>query len=115
MPGMEKSIRVRILEREFGLRIHHENEEETRQIATFVDARMRAFRRAHPEQPELTAAIITALTIAEELVTLRAHHDEHLDDLESTLSALSDDLDAVLAQAPLPPSNDAPDPDSPES
>ncbi|HET6567515.1 MAG TPA: cell division protein ZapA [Rhodothermales bacterium] len=99
MPEQEKAIRVRILDREFGLRIHHDSEDETREIAAYVDARMQAFRRAHPEQPELTAAIISALAIAEELFTAREQYEAQWSTLEGELSALDDHLASALPPA----------------
>ncbi len=92
----EKSIRVRVLDREFGLRVQEENEAVTREIAAYVDARMRAFRRTHPEHPEITAAIITALAIAEELYTLRDEQQKTLRLLENQIGALDEQLAAVL-------------------
>lgn len=92
----EKSIRVRVLDREFGLRVHEESETATREIAAYVDAKMRAFRRSHPEHPEITAAIITALAIAEELHALKDEHRATLRTLENQIGALDDQLAAAL-------------------
>ena len=93
---MEKSIRVRILNREYPLRVQEHDEGPTRQMAAYVDARMRAFKQAHPDQPEVVAAVMVALAFAEELQSSRDAHD-HL------LAAL-DTLDADLAQALAPAS-----------
>lgn len=93
---MEKSIRVRILNREYPLRVQEHDEGPTRNMAATVDARMRAFKQEHPDQPEVVAAVMVALSFAEELQSTRDVYD-HL------LTAL-DTLDADLAQA-LTPAN----------
>ena len=49
-----KSIRVHILGREYALRVQEEDEAFTREVASFVNARMEQFRDNHPEQAELT-------------------------------------------------------------
>jgi cell division protein ZapA len=92
----EKSIRVHVLDREFGLRVKVENEAATREIAAYVDARIRAFRRAHPEHSEITAAIITALAIAEELYAAKDEHEGALGLLENQIDALDEQLAEVL-------------------
>ena len=68
---MEKPIRVRVMSREFALRVRPEDEAATREFVAYVDGKMRRFREAHPEQSELTAAIIAALALAEELYAAR--------------------------------------------
>ncbi len=94
---MEKSIRVRILDRAYGLRVEEEHEQETREISGFVDARLQAFRRAHPDQPELTAAVITAMAITEELFAAREQQVSAADSLDARLDELTTILDAALA------------------
>lgn len=90
---MAKPIRVRILGRDYALRVREEDEAATRKVAAFVDERMTAFMKAHPEQPELTTAIISALTIAEELFTLTEKHEKLVRALDEELVY----LDAKLA------------------
>jgi cell division protein ZapA len=92
---MDKPIRVRVLGREFALRVREDDEATMRDIAAFVDVRMQAFRNAHPDQPELTASIIVALGIAEELFALRDRNQD-AGALDDVLDALSDVLDAAL-------------------
>ena len=94
---MGHSIRVRVLNREFSLLIRSQDETLTRELAEFVDSKMREFRRAHPEQPELTAAIITALAIAEELFTEREQHDRFKQLMNEELGGLSEVLGEALA------------------
>lgn len=91
-----KSIRISILGRDYALRVREEAEEQTRNLARFVEERMRQFKEAHPEQAELTTAVITALTLAEELHDLRAERDDAEAQLDAELDALADRLAGVL-------------------
>lgn len=91
-----KSIRVNILGREYALRVHEEDETQTRELARFVEERMRRFQKAHPEQAELTTAIITALALAEELHDLRAEQEETQQSLDAELDLLADRLANAL-------------------
>ena len=104
-----KSIRVHILGREYALRVREGEEKTTRNLAAQVNARMEAFKDAHPEQAELTTAVITALTMAEEisdlkeeLETSRDTQDARHEALNRTLSLLSDRLTAALPSGALP-------------
>ncbi len=99
---MEKPIRVRILGREFALRVAEEHEQTTREIAALVDERMQAFKDAHPEQPEMTAAIITALALAEENRVLQDEHAQRCAELEAQLDRWSDRLGQALPEPSAP-------------
>lgn len=91
-----KSIRVQIMGREYALRVHEEDEAFTREIASFVNARMEQFREAHPEQAELTTAVITALALAEELHTQEEEQAGGTEALHDEIDRLSGRLDRVL-------------------
>lgn len=104
---MERSIRVRILGRDYPLRVRQEEDEAaTREMAGSVDARMQAFKRQHPDQPDLVAAVVTALSFAEELATLREATDADTTALDGVLAALDRRLAEALADAP--PANGQP-------
>lgn len=94
---MAHSIRVRVLNREYSLVVKRQDEERTRELAAFVDSKIREFRRAHPEQPEVTATIITALAIAEELFTERDQRAEVEGVLEDELGEMAKKLNEALA------------------
>lgn len=96
MSEATKSIRVHILGREYALRVSEEDEEHTRQVAAFVNARMEKFKDAHPEQAELTTAVITALALAEELHIVREDHEMGAGTLHDELDALADRLADVV-------------------
>jgi cell division protein ZapA len=96
-----KSIRVQILGRKYALRVREKDEAHTRRVAASLDARMHQFSQEHPEQAELTTAVMTALSLAEELCLQREQHDDDA-------SALADELD-MLAQRLAEAAPDSPD------
>lgn len=94
---MPNSIRIRIQNRDFSLVVESKDEERTRELAAYVDSKIREFRRAHPEQPEVTAAIITAMAIAEELFTERDQRADLEDLLKEELGDMAKKLNEALA------------------
>ncbi len=96
---MPKSIRVNILGREYALRVKEDHGVRTREVAEHVDARMTAFRKAHPEQAKLTTAVITALALADELHHLRRQHAQEHTAADAEMNALADRLAEVLPAA----------------
>lgn len=94
-----KSIRVHILGREYALRVQEDDEAFTREMASFVNARMEQFRDAHPEQAELTTAVITALALAEELHTMKEEQAGGTKAVNEELDRLSNQLGGVLDDA----------------
>ncbi|MFB6273449.1 MAG: cell division protein ZapA [Salinibacter sp.] len=98
-----KSIRVHILGREYALRVEEGDEAHTRRIAASVDTRMQNFKEAHPEQAELTTAVMTALTLAEELFLQREQYEDGTTALNKELERLSQQLD----EATPPPHDEA--------
>jgi len=92
-----KSIRVHILGREYGLRVQEDDEAFTREMASFVNARMEQFRDNHPEQAELTTAVITALALAEELHTQEEERTDRTQAMNEQLDRLADRLGAAVA------------------
>lgn len=94
---MEKSVRVKILGREYGLRVQEDDEELTHEIATYLDSKMRLFRDAHPEQQDITTAVIAGLAVTEELFTNQSRITNDRDEVDRQLDELSDLLDDVLS------------------
>lgn len=93
---MEKSIRVRILGREYGLRVDENDEDVTKGIADYLDVKMRSFRDAHPDQQDITTAVIAGLAVTEELFSNQNEMKEEKDRVARSLDELSDLLDTVL-------------------
>ena len=93
---MEKSISVRVMGRDYTLRVSDADEAMTREIAGYVDAKMSAFRSAFPKQPEITTAVIAALAIAEELYTSRERQDQIIEETDTEVNALAEKLSSIL-------------------
>lgn len=100
MQSLEKPLRVRILDREYALRISKEDEAHTIRIANYLDTKMRAFKSAHPEQSEVTTAVITALAVTEELFDTQTRGDAILESTEARLNALDELLADRLQGVP---------------
>lgn len=94
---MNKSIRVRILDRDYPLKVHVDNEAKTREIAASVEARMQALREHIPTEPDLTLAVMAALSLAEELErTVSSNHSASSStaaEIESMLKLLDSVVD----------------------
>ena len=93
---MQKSIRVNILGREYPLRVHEEDEIATRNVVNFVNNRMQVFQRAHPEQSDLVTAVVTALAIAEEVMSAREGSNIVLEAIDREMKLLDQELAGAL-------------------
>lgn len=92
----EKPISVSILGRDYSVRINHNNEAFIREIATYVDDRMQAYRRLLPQASEITIMAIASMAIAEELHNLK----KDLEHVEITFQGLEEPIDRVLKPTP---------------
>ena len=88
-----KPLKVRFLGKDYTLRVQEDDELATLEMAEYLDSRMRAFKQSHPEQSDLTAAVITGLSITEELFVERSstldpgeHVNAELNKMERKLS-----------------------------
>lgn len=93
------SVRVRILDRDYPLRVAPGDEDYTVHLAARVDERLRRLRQQLPAQPDMTHAVLVALELAEELYAARAETDRLRARLEIESSALADRLDEALRDA----------------
>jgi cell division protein ZapA len=71
-----KSIKVSILEKQYPLRVEESQEETMHQIAAYVDETIRQYKAELSKQPESTAMVLAALSIAEELFEERSRSRE---------------------------------------
>ena len=85
---MDKSIRIKILDREYPLRVNVENETRTREIATAVDARMQNIRKHIPTEPDLTIAIMAALAYGEELASVSESSESHSSETQTEIESM---------------------------
>lgn len=97
-----KSIRVHVMGREYALRVQKGDEAFTRKVASLVNERMEKFRDAHPEQAELTTAVITALALAEELHALKNEQADGAEALNEELDRLVGRLEAAVTDGTSP-------------
>ncbi len=81
--------------RTYPLRVDPSDEEYMREVATFVDQKMQAVRENFPGQPELTSAVIAALSIAEELIEERSRREEQETQVYGQLTELIDEIDEM--------------------
>lgn len=94
----EKSIRVRILGRDYPLIVREQDEVLTREMAAYIDGKMQAFKKAHPDQSDLVTAVVTALALTEELFSVWDRNNQTLHTLDNELGALDQALADALAQ-----------------
>ena len=90
--SMQKSIRVSILGKKYPLRVHEKDEAALRAVANTVDARMRSFKVQHPDQPDLVAAVISALALAEEMLAVRETSSTVLQAMHREMLLMEKDL-----------------------
>lgn len=86
-------IKIRLLGKDYTLRVAKDDELATLEMASYLNAKLKAFKDAHPEQSDLTAAVITGLALTEELFIERSstldpgeHVNGVLTELEKKLS-----------------------------
>lgn len=91
------SVRVRILDRDYPLRVAPGDEAYTVHLAARVDERLRRLRQQLPAQPDLTHAVLVALELAEELYAARAETDRLQARLEVEAAALAERIEDALA------------------
>ncbi len=94
----QTSLRVEILGHEYPLRVEESDAAFTREVAAYVDKRMRSFRRDVPGVSDLTHAVLSALALAEELHLARAELESLRHAASAEADALADHLDAALAE-----------------
>ena len=96
-PATHVSIRVRILDREYPLRVAPGDEAYTVHLAQRVDERLRRLRAALPSQPDLTHAVIATLELAEELYAAKAETDRLKAKVEVEAGVMGDRLSEALS------------------
>ena len=90
------SVRVRVLDRDYPLRVAPGDEDYTVHLAARVDERLRRLRSQLPAQPDMTHAVLVALELAEELYAARAETDRLRARLEIEAGALVERLEGAL-------------------
>lgn len=93
---MMKSIQVRIAGRQYPLRVQTEDEQTMRDLAMMVDERIETFKQSHPGHPDVVAAVVAALGLAEELVAARDTSSVLLSALDQEVAILDRELASAL-------------------
>jgi cell division protein ZapA len=91
-------VNVTIYGSEYPIRAQQSDEEYVREIAAFVDARMREINEAMKPSTTLKVAILAALNIADELMTTQEDRKRVLDSYREKITSLSGRLDSCLDQ-----------------
>ena len=86
---MDELVRVKILNREYPLRVEPKDTESTRQLAANLNKRMMQFKKDHAGQPDLVAAVMVAMEMGEELARYRAREAKTDNLLKNELDKLS--------------------------
>ena len=68
---MKKSVRVRVQNLEYPLRVEEEDEAFAHEVAAYVDDKIERIRHHLPGESAVTTTILAALGIAEELLSLQ--------------------------------------------
>lgn len=89
-------VRISLLGKEYTLRVAEGKEAATEEMAAYLDEKLQAFKSAHPEQSDLTAAVITALAVTEDLFLEREAKYDPGAEVSSVLEELEKSLSAAL-------------------
>jgi cell division protein ZapA len=89
--GNESTVRVTILGQEYPVRAAADAEY-IREIASFLDARMRMIHVSEPDRSALKVAVLAALNLTDEVFTLRRERQELVDHFERKVKEFTDHL-----------------------
>ncbi len=94
-------VALRLIDREFLIACSPEERDGLLEAAGFLDRKMRELR-ANAKAPSFERlAVLTAISVAHEFLSLRKQHDSQEQRLSDGLAALRSKLDAVLESDPL--------------
>ena len=94
-------VALRLIDREFLIACSPEERDGLLQAAGFLDRKMRELR-ANAKAPSFERlAVLTAISVAHEFLSLRKQHDSQEQRLSDGLAALRSKLDTVLESDPL--------------
>jgi cell division protein ZapA len=96
-----KSIKVSILEKQYPLRVEESEEETIHQIAEYVDGKIRQYKAELSKQPESTAMVLAALSIAEELFEEHRRSQEFDQQENRVLEDVNESIEEFLEEIRL--------------
>ena len=95
----QNPVRIRLLGKDYTLRVAEGKEDATEEMASYLEGKLQAFKSAHPEQSDLTAAVITALAITEELFLEQSSNRDPGEEVNMQLDELEKILSTALKSA----------------
>ncbi|HEY0199699.1 MAG TPA: cell division protein ZapA [Rhodanobacter sp.] len=98
---VSEPVALRLIDREFLIACSPEEREGLMEAASFLDRKMRELR-ANAKAPSFERlAVLTAISVTHEFLSLRKRHDGQEQRLSDGLAALRQKLDAALDADPL--------------
>ena len=89
-------VKVSIFGHDYPIRAKVEDEDYVRAIAHYIDAKMREIQETMQPSSEMKVAILTALNIADELMTLRRERNDIMATFDERVRDVSEALDQAL-------------------
>ena len=96
MEDSGRVVKVTIFGQSYPIRARVEDEEYVRTIAQFVDSKMKEIDETMKPSSTMKVAILTALNIADELMSLQKDRDKQQLSFADRLEAMSSSLDEAL-------------------
>jgi cell division protein ZapA len=96
MSDQEKTVTVTVFGQECAIK-GDADADYVRELASYLDARMKEIQATHPAKAPLRIAILTALNLADELLVCQKEKEELLARLEDRVREFSDSLNRELA------------------
>ena len=101
MSNQEKGAIVSILDKEFRVGCPSEQVESLNQAASYLDNQMRQIRRSGRVIGTERIAVMAALNIAHELITLRHGPNESVEALNERIKLLQDKIDNAISKTQI--------------
>jgi cell division protein ZapA len=93
----DSTVKVTILGQEYPVRADADADY-IRDIAAFLDARMRKIQKAEPNRPALKVAILAALNLTDEVFTLQREKQELIERYERKVKEFTEHLNRGLLE-----------------
>ncbi len=93
-----QAIKVTILGKQIPLKVEDGEVESMKRIADFVDEKFRMYRQELTNQPDSTAMILAALSIAGELFELRQEIREVEDSEVDLMKQVNSEMEKLIAE-----------------
>ena len=96
--GLSKPIKVSIMGQEYNIRTDAD-QNYIKKVAKFVEDRMKEIQNAAPDTTsQLRIAVLAAMNVTDEYLTVKRQKNEVVDKLESKTIAMSDFIDKKILE-----------------